>query len=89
MVLRFFEVLFVTSGDRYDCAPTTLWKSTRPAATRSAGAIWGHLPYEGYLGDHGYALSTKGGHLRCLVHYGRWMSQCGLNAENLEEEVVA
>ena len=45
--------------------------------------------YEGYLGDHGYAPSTQGGYLRCLVHFGRWMSQCGLNAEDLDEEGVA
>lgn len=45
--------------------------------------------YEGYLSDGGYAPSTRGGYLRCLVHFGRWMSQCGLNAEDLDEEVVA
>jgi len=44
--------------------------------------------YEGYLGDHGYAPSTKGRHFCCLVHFGRWMSQCGLNAEDLDEEAV-
>ena len=45
--------------------------------------------YEGYFRDSGYAPSTQGRHLRCLVHFGRWMSQCGLNAEDLDEEVVA
>jgi site-specific recombinase XerD len=45
--------------------------------------------YEGYLSDHGYAPSTQGGYLRCLAHFGRWMSQCGLDAEDLDEEVVA
>ena len=37
--------------------------------------------YEGYLGDRGYAPSTKGGYFRCLVHFGQWMSQSGLDAE--------
>ena len=45
--------------------------------------------YEDYLSDCGYAPSTKGGYVRCLVHFGRWMSECGLNAEDLDEEVVA
>jgi len=44
--------------------------------------------YEGYLGDRGYAPSTKGGYFRCLVHFGRWMSQGGLDAEDLDDEVV-
>ena len=45
--------------------------------------------YEGYLGERGCAPSTKKGYLRCLVHLGWWMSQCGLDAENLDEGVVA
>jgi len=45
--------------------------------------------FEDYLRDGGYASSTQGRHLRCLVHFGRWMSQCGLDAEDLDEEVVA
>lgn len=45
--------------------------------------------YEGYLGDRGYAPSTQGRHLRCLVHFSRWMSECGLNADDLDEKVVA
>ena len=45
--------------------------------------------FEGYLGERGCAPSTKKGYLRCLVHLGWWMSQCGLDAENLDEEVVA
>jgi len=45
--------------------------------------------YEDYLSDCGYAPSTKERHFRCLVHFGRWMSECGLNAEDLDEEVVA
>ena len=39
--------------------------------------------YEGYLSDRGYAPSTAGGYFRCLVHFGRWMSQCRLDAEDL------
>jgi hypothetical protein len=34
--------------------------------------------YEDFLSDFGYAPSTKGRHFRCLVHFGRWMSECGL-----------
>lgn len=45
--------------------------------------------YEGYLSDRGYAPSTAGGYSRCLVHFGRWMSQCRLDAEDLDEDVVA
>ena len=45
--------------------------------------------YEGYLADRGCALSTKKRYLRCLVHLGWWMSQCGLDVEDLDEEVVA
>lgn len=45
--------------------------------------------YEGYLGEGGYAPSTKGGYFRCLGHFGRWMSQGGLDAEDLDEDVVA
>ena len=46
--------------------------------------------YEGYLADRGGgALSTKKRYLRCLVHLGWWMSQCGLDVEDLDEEVVA
>ncbi len=45
--------------------------------------------YEGYLGDRGYASSTKRGYLRCLAHFGRWMSQCRLDAEDLDEDIVA
>jgi site-specific recombinase XerC len=45
--------------------------------------------YEGYLSDRGYAPSTKGRYFRCLVHVGRWMSQCRLDAQDLDEDVVA
>jgi integrase/recombinase XerC len=45
--------------------------------------------YEGYLADRGCARSTKKRYLRCLVHLGWWMSQCGLDAGGLAEEVVA
>jgi hypothetical protein len=41
--------------------------------------------YEGYPGEGGFAPSTKGGYLRCLGHFGRWMSQGGLDAEDLDE----
>ena len=44
--------------------------------------------YEGYLGDRGYAPSTTGGYLRCLAHFGRWMSQCRLDAEDLDEGAI-
>ena len=45
--------------------------------------------YARHLSDYGYAPSTQGDYLRGLVHFGRWISQCGLNAEDLDEEVVA
>jgi site-specific recombinase XerD len=45
--------------------------------------------YEGYLRDGSYAPSTQGGYLRGLVQFGRWMSQGGLNAADLDEDVVA
>jgi len=45
--------------------------------------------YAGYLAARGCALSTKKRCLRCLVHLGWWMSQCGLDVEDLDEEVVA
>jgi len=45
--------------------------------------------YEQYLGGHGYAPSTKKGYFGCLAHFGRWMSQSRLEAEDLDEEAVA
>jgi len=68
----------------------TLQLCANPLDQLQATALAPHAGiYEGYLSERGYAPSTQGGYLRCLVHFGRWMSQCGLNAEDLDEEVVA
>ena len=44
-------------------------------------------PYAGlyarHLSDYGYAPSTQGDYLRGLVHFGRWISQCGLKGGTL------
>ncbi len=43
--------------------------------------------YERYLASRCYAPSTQRGYFGCLAHLARWMKQCQLNAEDLDEDV--
>lgn len=39
-----------------------------------------------YLGERDYASETTATYLGCLAHVGRWMDQCRLQAERLDED---
>ena len=42
-----------------------------------------------YLCERGHASITLRKYLGCLSHFGRWMSQCQLNIECIDEELVS
>jgi integrase/recombinase XerC len=42
-----------------------------------------------YLCERGHASITLRKYLGCLAHFGRWMSQCQLNIECIDEELVS
>jgi site-specific recombinase XerD len=42
--------------------------------------------FERYLGERDYASETTATYLGCLAHVGRWMDQCRLQAERLDED---
>ena len=41
-----------------------------------------------YLAGRRYAPCTIGTYLECVGHFGRWLSQCGLDIHRIDEEVV-
>jgi integrase/recombinase XerC len=44
--------------------------------------------FERYLGERDYASETTATYLGCLAHVGRWMDQCRLPAEHLDEDRI-
>jgi integrase/recombinase XerC len=42
-----------------------------------------------YLSERRHASITLRKYLGCLAHFGRWMSQCQLNVEDIDEELVS
>ena len=42
--------------------------------------------FERSLGERDYASETTATYLGCLAHVGRWMDQCRLQAERLDED---
>ena len=42
--------------------------------------------FERYLGERDCASETTATYLGCLAHVGRWMDQCRLQAERLDED---
>ena len=42
-----------------------------------------------YLSERRHASITLRKYLGCLAHFGRWMSQCQLNIEDIDEELVS
>ena len=45
--------------------------------------------FERYLRERHYASQTLGKYTGCLAHFSRWMGQCQLDAEHLDEDAIA
>jgi integrase/recombinase XerC len=46
------------------------------------------VAFVGFLGERGYASQTTATYLGCLAHFGRWMNQCRLQTESLDEDRI-